>query len=121
IDHPDGLYDPAEYFRRLREAAPGAWIVVEKILEAGEPLRDDWPVDGTTGYEFANDVLGLFVDAAATAVLDDLYRELAGRDGDTADYGAIVDAAKHRVLDQLLVSEFRALHETFVDLARQAG
>ncbi|HSK24520.1 MAG TPA: malto-oligosyltrehalose synthase [Egicoccus sp.] len=121
IDHPDGLYDPAEYFRRLREAAPGAWIVVEKILEAGEPLRDDWPVDGTTGYEFANDVLGLYVDGAATAVLDDLYRELAGRDGDTADYGAIVDAAKHRVLDQLLVSEFRALHETFVDLARQAG
>ncbi|MFA9444568.1 malto-oligosyltrehalose synthase [Egicoccus sp. AB-alg6-2] len=123
IDHPDGLYDPTDYFRRLREVAPDAWIVVEKILEAGEPLRRDWPVDGTTGYEFANSVLGLFLDPSAAGLLDDVYRQVAGRDGDpgAADYGAIVEAAKHRVLDRLLVSEFRALCGAFADLAHQAG
>ena len=56
VDHPDGLADPAEYFERLREAGvEHAWA--EKILEPGEELRD-WPVDGTTGYEFLNDVMG---------------------------------------------------------------
>ena len=54
VDHPDGLYDPAEYCRRLRAAAPEAWLVVEKILLAGERLPADWPVDGTTGYDFLN-------------------------------------------------------------------
>ena len=54
IDHPDGLADPAGYLRRL--AAAGADPVwVEKILEPGERLRD-WPVAGTTGYDFLNDV-----------------------------------------------------------------
>ncbi|MBW3554793.1 MAG: malto-oligosyltrehalose synthase, partial [Gemmatimonadetes bacterium] len=53
VDHPDGLRRPAEYFERLREAAPDAWIVVEKILMPDEPLRR-WPVDGTTGYDALN-------------------------------------------------------------------
>src|SRR5207249_12262303 len=49
IDHPDGLRDPLGYLRRLRREAGRAWIVVEKILEPGESLPDDWPVAGTTG------------------------------------------------------------------------
>ena len=53
IDHPDGLADPAQYLRRLRQG--GAEVVwIEKILEGGERLRD-WPVTGTVGYEFLND------------------------------------------------------------------
>ena len=44
VDHPDGLRDPLEYFRRLRERAPDAWIIGEKILESGEWLRADWPI-----------------------------------------------------------------------------
>ena len=56
VDHPDGLADPAGYLRRLREAgAEHVWV--EKILDPGEALRD-WPVDGTVGYEFLNDVGG---------------------------------------------------------------
>ena len=51
IDHPDGLADPGAYARRLRGAAPGAWIVIEKILHPGEALPASWPVDGTTGYD----------------------------------------------------------------------
>jgi (1->4)-alpha-D-glucan 1-alpha-D-glucosylmutase len=76
IDHPDGLANPARYLRRLREAGvENVWV--EKILEPGEPLRD-WPVCGTTGYEFANDVTALFVDPAAEEPLTELYREVTG-------------------------------------------
>src|SRR5581483_11298940 len=62
VDHPDGLRDPAEYFRRLREAAPDAWIVAEKILQPGEHLPSTWCIAGTTGYDFLNLAGGLFVD-----------------------------------------------------------
>ncbi|MFI9387251.1 malto-oligosyltrehalose synthase [Kutzneria sp. NPDC052558] len=62
IDHPDGLSDPGGYLRRLREAAPEAWIVVEKILGVGESLPVSWPVAGTTGYDALREVCGLFID-----------------------------------------------------------
>ncbi len=76
IDHPDGLANPAGYLRRLREAGVGH-VWVEKILERGERLRD-WPVEGTTGYEFANDATALFVDPRAEEPLTALYGEIAG-------------------------------------------
>jgi len=63
VDHPDGLRDPALYLTRLRRLAPNCWIVVEKILESGEPLPPAWPVAGTTGYDFLNVVNGVLVDA----------------------------------------------------------
>ena len=53
IDHPDGLADPGEYFRRLHEASGGLWTVAEKILEPHEDLPAGWPVAGTTGYDAA--------------------------------------------------------------------
>jgi (1->4)-alpha-D-glucan 1-alpha-D-glucosylmutase len=83
VDHPDGLANPPRYLRRLREAGV-ARVWVEKILEPGEPLRE-WPVEGTTGYEFANDVTALFVDPSAEAPLTELYRELTGEGRDFAD------------------------------------
>lgn len=76
-DHPDGLADPARYLRRLREAGV-EHVWVEKILEPGEQLRDR-PVEGTTGYEFADDVTALFVDPAAEEPLTALYRDLRRR------------------------------------------
>jgi (1->4)-alpha-D-glucan 1-alpha-D-glucosylmutase len=76
IDHPDGLAFPARYLRRLRDGgAEHVWV--EKILEPGEPLRE-WPVEGTTGYEFLNDTTALFVNPEAEGAFDDLYRELTG-------------------------------------------
>jgi (1->4)-alpha-D-glucan 1-alpha-D-glucosylmutase len=76
VDHPDGLANPARYLERLRESgADHVWV--EKILEPGERLRD-WPVDGTTGYDFLNDVTGLFVDPAGEEPMTRLYRELTG-------------------------------------------
>ncbi len=77
VDHPDGLANPRRYLERLREAGIER-IWVEKILERGEPLRSEWPVEGTTGYEFLNDVTALFLDPAAEEPLSRLYEELTG-------------------------------------------
>ncbi|HEX8686157.1 MAG TPA: alpha-amylase family glycosyl hydrolase, partial [Pyrinomonadaceae bacterium] len=76
IDHPDGLADPAGYLERLASAGV-VRIWVEKILHPGEALRD-WPVSGTVGYEFLNDVQGLFVDPAGEERLTQLAFELTG-------------------------------------------
>ncbi len=84
IDHPDGLADPAGYLQRLRDGGV-EHVWVEKILEAGERLRD-WPVDGTVGYEFLNDACGLFVDPAGEAPLTDLWVELSGDDRRFAEH-----------------------------------
>ena len=77
VDHPDGLRDPGEYLTRLRAAAPGAWLVVEKILEPGEHLPP-WPVDGTTGYDSLAEVCGVFVDSSTEAFFDTLQHHLTG-------------------------------------------
>ncbi len=79
VDHPDGLADPAGYLRRLRDRG-AAHVWVEKILSAtppGEALRD-WPVEGTVGYEFLNDVTALFVDPAGEESLTGLWAEISG-------------------------------------------
>src|SRR4051794_32443160 len=78
IDHPDGLADPAGYLQRLRDAGV-QHVWVEKILDPGEQLRD-WPVAGTVGYEFLNDVCAVFVDPAGEAPLTDLWVEVSGDD-----------------------------------------
>ena len=106
VDHPDGLRDPATYFRRLREASPRGWIVAEKILEGEETLRDDWPVDGTTGYEFLNLVGGLFVDASAEAAMTATYREFTGLEDDLP---AVIRESKLVVLRENLGSELNRL------------
>ena len=77
VDHPDGLANPRRYLERLREAGIDR-VWVEKILEPGEWLRSDWPVEGTTGYEFLNDVTALFADPRAEEPLTRLYGELTG-------------------------------------------
>jgi (1->4)-alpha-D-glucan 1-alpha-D-glucosylmutase len=76
VDHPDGLADPAGYLRRLRErGAEHVWV--EKILAPGEPLRT-WPVTGTVGYEFLNEVAGLWVDPAGEGPMTALWIRWSG-------------------------------------------
>jgi len=116
IDHPDGLRDPKQYFERLRTAAPEAWIVVEKILEPGEPLRGDWPVDGTTGYDFMNLAGGLFVDPAGEEPLTRIYGEVTG---ETTDWEAMVRDKKHLVLGELLMSDVARLAEVFLQVCER--
>jgi (1->4)-alpha-D-glucan 1-alpha-D-glucosylmutase len=116
IDHPDGLRDPRQYFDRLRAAAPEAWLVVEKILEPGEPLPGDWPVDGTTGYDFLNRVGGLFVDPAGEEPLTRLYEEVTG---ETAGWEEMVREKKLLVLSELLASDVNRLAEVFLQVCER--
>ena len=89
IDHPDGLADPAGYLARLRShGVERVWV--EKILDAGEQLRD-WPVCGTVGYEFLNDVCALFVDPAGEPALTTLWERVSG---DPRTFSAYADQAK---------------------------
>jgi len=78
IDHPDGLADPHVYFERLRAMGEARglrpWIVVEKIVAGHETLPADWPVQGTTGYRFANVLTGLFIDASAEPLFERIYQ-----------------------------------------------
>jgi (1->4)-alpha-D-glucan 1-alpha-D-glucosylmutase len=116
IDHPDGLRDPALYLEQLRKSAPHAWIVVEKILEPGETLVPDWPVDGTTGYDFLNRVNGLFVNAEGERCLTDFYGEFTGQE---TDYQEVVHAKKQRVLERLFSSELTYLEALLENILRQ--
>jgi (1->4)-alpha-D-glucan 1-alpha-D-glucosylmutase len=89
VDHPDGLADPAGYLERLRDGGAGR-VWVEKILDPGERLRD-WPVEGTVGYEFLNDVAALFVDPAGETELDRLWEDVSG---DARSFGDVAAEAK---------------------------
>ncbi len=106
VDHPDGLVDPGEYLRRLRALAPDQWITVEKILEPGEVLPADWPVEGTTGYDAMREVNGLFIDPAAEHELTELYRRLTG---DERDVAAHIEIGKRMVVTDLLPAEIRRM------------
>jgi len=106
VDHPDGLADPTEYFERLAEAGV-AHVWAEKIVEPGEELRD-WPVDGTTGYEFLNDVLAVCVNRDAEAQLTELYESFTG---DSRRYEDIASLSKLDVAVNIFEPELRRLHE----------
>jgi len=106
VDHPDGLADPGEYFERLAEAGV-EHVWAEKILEPGEELRD-WPIEGTTGYEFLNDVLALCVNQDADKELTDLYEQFTG---DTRRYDDLVSLSKLEVAVNIFEPELRRLHQ----------
>jgi (1->4)-alpha-D-glucan 1-alpha-D-glucosylmutase len=115
IDHPDGLADPQGYLERLAARAPGAWLVVEKILEPGEDLPTRWPVGGTTGYDVLRHVGTLLVDPAGLRRLDAYYaREI---DPENADYAELVTRCKLLAARNGLRAEVLRL----VGAARAAG
>jgi (1->4)-alpha-D-glucan 1-alpha-D-glucosylmutase len=115
IDHVDGLTDPKAYLellqRRCAEVRPDRapfYVIVEKILIGDEQLPEDWPVAGTTGYEFMNEVLGLLIDRPGLDRLEALRQELTG---EQATYPEILRAAKGQVLEQLFAGEITVLSE----------
>lgn len=97
IDHVDGLLDPAGYLERLRnETRPETLVFVEKILSPGEELPAAWPVQGTTGYEFLNDLEDVFIDRGGFAQIEGTYRRMR-LSGETT-FQEIARAGKVRVL-----------------------
>jgi (1->4)-alpha-D-glucan 1-alpha-D-glucosylmutase len=127
IDHPDGLFDPAGYFAQLQEEAAHAlgiddwqpdgqrllnapdlplYLIVEKILAPYEYLPENWPVHGTTGYEFANAVTGVLINRAAEEAFTQLYESFVRR---SVDFEEMVHHCKTLISKTLLASELNVL------------
>ncbi len=116
VDHPDGLRDPLAYFNRLREAAPKGWILGEKILEPGEFMREGWPIDGTSGYDFMNTAMGVLVDPTGMRELGEVYGHFIH--GSPA-FPVIAHDAKLTVLEQMLGSDVNRLTSLFVEICEE--
>jgi len=113
VDHPDGLRDPAGYFDRLRDDAPDAWIVAEKILEPGEFLRESWPIEGTTGYDFLNAALNVLIDHDGMEELGRVYEEFTG---EPADFFEIAHEKRVNSTQEALGSDVNRLTTLLVDI-----
>ena len=125
IDHIDGLRDPLGYLRRLQEKTQSGttdargrdfYVVVEKILSVGEGLPTEWPVHGTTGYDFLNAVNGIFVDAANLAALEEAYSRFIS---ERIYFPDLAYRKKKQVMDSLLAVEMRTLGRYLSVLAEQ--
>jgi len=128
IDHPDGLYDPVQYFRRLQEryalaaTLPEAsrdwplYLLAEKITAGHERLPESWPIYGTTGYRFANVVNGLFVDTGAKRKMGRTYRAFAGP---IPEFGEVAYHAKHLIMRTGLASELAVLANRLARIAQE--
>lgn len=106
VDHPDGLRDPAAYCRKLRTLVPEGRIFLEKILDSTEQLRPDWPVDGTTGYDFLATVNRVWMDAEKAEVLAGIYAEFTGH---PIDLSRIIREKKTRIADDTFAGDLDRL------------
>jgi (1->4)-alpha-D-glucan 1-alpha-D-glucosylmutase len=113
IDHPDGLRDPEQYFWRLHNRSQGAWVAAEKILAAGERVPETWPVAGTTGYDFMNRVLGLYIDPRGEKSLTTAYHRFTG---EAVDYQELVYRTKLKTMSQMLAADVNRLTELFINV-----
>ncbi len=117
LDHIDGLADPKGYLERLQKAfdeAEPLYVVVEKILGPGEELRSDWPVAGTTGYEFIRALAELLIDRRGEAGMTRAYCGFLGED---VDYSTLALDAKRRILIRNLAGELEHLKDMAGTLA----
>jgi (1->4)-alpha-D-glucan 1-alpha-D-glucosylmutase len=116
IDHIDGLLDPKAYLRKLRgSVGQTSYLVVEKILAYHESLREDWPVDGTTGYEFLNLANALLVDPEGEAAMTAHYADFTG---ERRLFAQIVRESKLRIMRYEMSGELNVLAR---EAARVAG
>ena len=126
IDHIDGLYDPLQYLRQLQyhlapeaqqtDRLPGFYVLVEKILAGDEALHPEWPVLGTTGYDFLNRVNALFVDEKGFQKMKAHYAQMTGS---KLAFGNVVYRKKRQVIEELFASEIHRLGHQLALLAQQ--
>ncbi|MGE5131244.1 MAG: malto-oligosyltrehalose synthase [Sphingomonadaceae bacterium] len=120
IDHPDGLFDPAQYFARLQDrcasiAGRPLYVVAEKITARHEHVPGSWALHGTTGYRFAAVVNGLFVDGAARARIDRIWRAFSGEED---DFEETAYEGKHAIMRGALAAELTMLASELLRIAR---
>ena len=102
IDHIDGLYDPLVYLQRLRDRGGEIYLTVEKILALTEDLPSDWPVEGTTGYDFLNYVNELFCNRASEAAMTAIYQKFTGLD---TPYNELVIQKKRLIIGKHMAGD----------------
>jgi (1->4)-alpha-D-glucan 1-alpha-D-glucosylmutase len=102
IDHIDGLYDPVTYLKRLHKMSGDSYMVVEKILSMEERLPTDWPISGTTGYDFTNYVNGLFCQSKNEGKLSDFYTRFTGLQ---TPYGDLVSEKKRLIIGRHMAGD----------------
>jgi len=127
VDHIDGLKDPLQYLTRLQQAvapetevaskSPGFYVVVEKILNEDEALPMEWPVFGTTGYDFADMVNAIFIDNQGMAAIANNYSGLTGL---AMSFSDIAYQKKKMVMQELFPGEVTMLGKHLVRLAQEA-
>lgn len=122
VDHPDGLFDPAQYFERLQDLAASAWalerragerplyVLAEKILSGREAMPEPWAVHGTTGYNYLNDLNGVFVDALQARRTRRVYAKLTGR---SEPFDDVLYATKRLIMNTAMASELNVLSHMF--------
>jgi (1->4)-alpha-D-glucan 1-alpha-D-glucosylmutase len=115
IDHPDGLRDPRTYFERLRRLLPDGRLYVEKILENDERLVEDWPIDGTVGYDFLAKVNRLWMDDQRIDALTATYSDFTGH---PVNFGALVREKKRAIVESTFSAAFDALGKSAERIAR---
>lgn len=121
VDHPDGLFDPAKYFADLQRLArvdgggEPLYVLAEKILSLDEQVPDDWQVAGTTGYEFLNDVSGLFIDGRNGRRLRRVYQRFTGWD---ASWRLVCQRSKRLIMDTAMASELSVLADALERLSK---
>lgn len=109
LDHIDGLADPTAYLIGFQDAVADKipfYLLVEKILEGDEELRPDWPVAGTTGYEFIAALADVFVDQRGKTALNEAYQAFSG---DITNYASALIAAKTDIFEHNLAAELAVL------------
>jgi len=122
LDHIDGLRDPAQYFQRLRRLIRQAqggdgnplYVVIEKILGEDEKLQRFPGISGTTGYEWMNVLTHLLIDPKGLDSLDEIWRQVSNQ---PPQLDPVLEAAKRRVLETLLASEFTVLTRLLTRIA----
>lgn len=126
LDHPDGLYDPATYFKRLQEkyrditgAKTPLYLLAEKILAVGEPLPKEWAISGTSGYDFLNQVNGLFVDGQNADAFTQIYQNWLGSESTAVEFDELVYKKKKLILTIALASELHMLANRLDRLAQR--
>jgi (1->4)-alpha-D-glucan 1-alpha-D-glucosylmutase len=112
IDHPDGLRDPLAYFFQLRQLLPQGHVYIEKILDNEEQLREEWPVDGTVGYDFLSKVNRLWMDDQKADMLTAAYSDFTGH---SVNFPAVVREKKREIIE----GNFAADLERLTDLAQR--
>jgi (1->4)-alpha-D-glucan 1-alpha-D-glucosylmutase len=132
IDHADGLFDPQQYLSDLADAVAGVrkdarpsqaasegerlYTVVEKILAYDESLPSDWPVHGTTGYDFLNLLGGIFVDRLGAYALRDIYARFTERSDTFRD---VLHQSKRTILATSLSAELYMLSQRLDRISEQ--